>query len=63
MPSEEPQELYRVTAPTYVAGFVVRRGKVVNCAPIIRKMVMGKPVGDVLAFFQQKRIRVEKVEA
>jgi len=29
--------LYRVETPTFVAGFLVSKGRVVRCAPILRK--------------------------
>lgn len=31
--------LYRVTARYLCAGFVVRRGRVVRCAPILRRKI------------------------
>lgn len=31
--------LYRVTTPYLCAGFVVEGGKVVRCAPILRKRI------------------------
>lgn len=31
--------LYRVTTPYLCAGFVLRDGKVVECAPILRKRI------------------------
>ncbi len=31
--------LYQVTAPYLCAGFVVKGGKVVECAPILRKKI------------------------
>jgi hypothetical protein len=32
-----PDGLYRVKAATFVAGFVVENGRVILCAPILRK--------------------------
>jgi hypothetical protein len=31
--------LYRVTTPTLTAGFVIRAGSVVECAPILRRRI------------------------
>jgi len=31
--------LYQVTTPYFCAGFVVRNGKVAECAPILRKRI------------------------
>jgi hypothetical protein len=32
-----PDGVYQVTQPKFVAGFIIRKGKVVRFAPILRK--------------------------
>lgn len=44
-----PDGLYRVVTSYFVAGFVVKGGKVVRCAPILRKRI---------AYWQTVAVRV-----
>lgn len=36
-PSDDRDGLYRVVTPKLCAGFVVRGGRVISCAPILRR--------------------------
>jgi hypothetical protein len=57
------ETLFRVTAPQAVFGFVVddHRLRVVACAPIARRALMGKTVGPAIAYCHARRWRVETV--
>lgn len=46
--------LVQVRAPTFVAGFVFQDGKVVKCAPILRKTVIGKTPEQIREAIKRK---------
>jgi len=53
--------LYRVEAAHFVAGYIVSaRGKVVYCAPILRRHVFGLTEAAALVYCQRRRWRVTK---
>jgi len=54
-----PDGLYRLTSRSFVAGLVVERGKVVDCAPILRAWALGRPLVDVIGEASSRGILVE----
>jgi hypothetical protein len=52
--------LYRVVAPHFVCGLIVRGGRVVRCAPIVR-WAAGKAWLEVWEYFRRKGYGVERV--
>lgn len=56
-------KLVQVTAPNFVAAFVVGDdGMVERAAPILRKWVMGKPDAEARRICRMKRWSVEEIE-
>ncbi len=52
--------VYRVTAPTFVAGFSVRGDNgVIHCAPILRHIVAGKTENEAVASCLARGFKVE----
>lgn len=49
--------MYRVVAKNFVAGYRTENGVVVECAPILRKWIMGKSWQE--AFKTLRKCRVE----
>ena len=49
-----PDGLYRVTEPYLCAGFFIEGGKVLFCAPILRKR---------LSYWMKKAVRIEEGKA
>lgn len=56
-----PECLYRVSAPHFVAGLLVRFGKVIRTAPILRYM-HGWELLDALAYCRRKGWQWEQVD-
>lgn len=55
-----PELLFRVTAPHFCAGLVVRDDKVVEAAPILR-WTIGKSIYWLVGYFAGKEWTCEKV--
>ena len=56
----EPETLYQITAPHFVAAIVVRGGQIVDAAPILR-WAIGKRCADTLDFFRKKHYQIRDV--
>lgn len=48
--------LYRVVANKFVAGYRTEDGIVVECAPILRKWIMGKSWHEALKILRRCRV-------
>lgn len=48
--------LYRVVAKKFVAGYRTEDGIVVECAPILRKWIMGKSWHEALRVLRRCRV-------
>lgn len=48
--------LYRVIAKKFVAGYSTQNGIVVECAPILRKWIMGKTWSEALNVLRNCRV-------
>ena len=55
------ETLVRVVAPHFVAGFVVRDGRCVEAAPILRRHLMGRTVEEARAIIAGKGWRAHIV--
>lgn len=53
---------YQATRGTVTAGFVVRDGRVVEAAPILKKSVMGKSVATAVATLQLHGYKVVRTQ-
>jgi hypothetical protein len=52
--------LYQITSGYYCAGFIIKNGKVINAAPIIRWM-MGRHIDYVTQYCTYKKFKLEKI--
>lgn len=61
MRARQALDLYRVTARSFAAGFVVCGDTVVEAAPIIQRRTLGRLLTDALRLLQDTHCEVEKV--
>ena len=55
------ETLVRVVAPHFVAGFVIKADRVIACAPILRRALMGKTADQIRAVCKAKGWRASVV--
>jgi hypothetical protein len=56
-----PEILWRIEAPYFVCGFIVRGGKIIKAAPII-KWLKGKTLFEARSWCNYRRFKVAKIE-
>ncbi len=57
----DTEQLWRVETKRYVAGFVLRDGKIIEAAPILKKQLMGRCLDVALTTLSNRGCKVERV--